>query len=303
LDRAERLGIQSFLVRSMYSSKRLGSDDRVTLEKDFGKWSLYSFRKEIPRAYIPEFKPIAFYGPVSFKYRSISDYDWGKLQEVILFYNIPYVTFYPSDQYLDTSTDFIRSSSLFISSYSYHNKEDALRKILDYAETKDVILVSSSDPLFLDLKKAFGLNKSLHIQILGKAPAVSPDDEMYRLQVIQDKDTVLPQIGEALSNIEMIKTESGVSVLNTNITNKNINVTLNKSPMQEIPVLISSSYFPAWKGDSATYMASPTYTLVFMNNAQLNLSFRTPISVWVGWIITLATLMTLIFWSKIRSWI
>lgn len=294
LDRAERLGITSFLVRSQWARKRLAGDPRIVLEKDFGKWALYSFVKETPRAYIPQYQPIAFYGPVSFKYRSIADYDWGKVQEALLFYNLPYITFLPQDQYLDSSPELQKSGAAYISSYLCHDCARAESAIVSYAKTHEVILVESDEPLFAHLQKDARADSTLHIQILVRAPRVPTDQERSNLVFLQFNDSVLPQIGNAFSHINVPKVDSKVHVGGVSFAYKSTDIVLDGIPTTEVPVLITQSYFPAWKQDKGSlYMASPSYTLLFSKDKNINLIFTTPLSVYLGWIVTLGSLLVL----------
>ena len=301
LDRAERVGIQSFLVRSLYARNRLAGDPRIALERDFGKWALYTFKATIPRAYVPEYQPIAFYGPVSFKYRSIADFDWGKLQETLLYYDLPYISFYPNDQYLDTSPELEKSGALFISSYTYHNKLAAEKRILAYAQNHDVVLLHTADPVYVFLQNEKQKNPALRISIVEKQPTVSRDDEQNNLQIVQLEDPVLPELGAVLQKMQLPKAAEHIAVTNTIFTNTSTSIDLASTPKEEVPVLIAQSYFPAWKG-APIYMASPSYTLVFTKESHIGLSFYTPWVVYLGDFVTIITIGCFIFWRKLRSW-
>ena len=223
---------------------------------------------------------------MSFKGRDPSGYDWSHVQESLLYKNSNIITIYAKDQYLDSSSEFDCGGGIFISEYKYKSLDTAVNNISDYSQSHPVVLVENDNsPLFLSLKDKFTKEKNKNIIFVPRINNVNYSEMDVR-------NSIAESLSKADAMIPQMNTVDSVS--NFSLDNKNIIVNLDKKDNTQIPVLIKSSYFPAWASDegSPVYMASPSYSLVFTKGG-IHLKFTTPLYVKIGNCITIASVLLL----------
>ncbi len=286
LDRAERIGIQSFLVRSRRTKDAFMKDDRVFLKKDFGGWALFSFKNKMTRSEVLRYAPVHFYGNLNFKERAINDYDWARFQEGILYSDSKNTTFtYPHDQYIDSSSDFFTASTTVVSTYAYHDLKIAYARMLSYSKKNNLVLVADENPLFQMMYHsmlATSTRMSQHVQILDH---VSPS--------LLDNDPTQTQMTALFKSIEGSSTPvASVPHTNAVISANKIEVRLDATSTVPLPVLVKVSYFPAWQRTDGVpiYLASPGFMLTYATSS-FTLIFTTPWYVRAGNIISLAAIL------------
>ena len=228
---------------------------------DFGSWTLYSFKTENPRAEALPYPPTTFYGPISFKDRQITDYDWARFQEVALFSDASSTyLIYPPDQNLDTSPEIDTSSSIIISQYKYHNLDKAYSRLLSFAKNNMLILVVDQDPLFEKLITAKQNDSSLHIIFIERLQ-----------QTPSTQDPLQNQLTTLFTKIQTHPkpNNSPLTVTDVSIADNTIKVSLNGMSTTPVPVIIKSSYFPTWyrTDGEPVYLASPTYILTYATSS------------------------------------
>ena len=282
LDRAARVGIQSFLVRSEDMKQRLASSSQIIMEHDMGNWSLYRFKQDIPRAEVlSDHPPVPLFTQVNFKRRYVDSYDWTRFQEELLFANENGITFVtPRDMNLDTSHEFDTSKVVVVSSYTYTDEKKALKRLITFSKSNHLILVADYDPLFFDLKEVASSNPGLHVSIYDK---LSP--------TVLNGNPLRQQMQDIFSEIDVINGggQEGVQrVTATDFKQDTIHVTMSTSTDVAFPVIIKSSYFPDWKrvDGKPIYMASPGFMLTYATSS-FDLVFNTPREVYGGYAITL----------------
>ncbi|MCC2631226.1 MAG: hypothetical protein K0S38_1035, partial [Candidatus Paceibacter sp.] len=174
-------------------------------------------------------------------------------------------------------------SSAVIAEYDYHSREIAKQALMRYSFKHTLILFASSDPLYAELKAALRNNPASRAVFI---------DYKY----VQSKGTPLaPEIERASKAALAILDTQKISFFASTTP---VTATLNKNsirldmPTQQhaIPVLVKSTYFPAWQTeDKEPYLATPAYILVFTNSST-ELNFGQPKIVPISLIVTLLSI-------------
>ncbi|HTK33392.1 MAG TPA: hypothetical protein VL335_02500 [Candidatus Paceibacterota bacterium] len=288
LDRAEKAGIQSFFVRSKYTKDLLNSDQRISLKATFGNWQLFAFKTKTVRAEIFSYKPIVFYGNLTFKDRWNTDYDWNRLQEELLFWNKKKIILsYASNQLLDTSTDLYLASTTVITSYHYIDEITAARKLISYSKTNHLILVAERDPLFFKIKDIYlssSTTKKYNITLVD-----------HLSNGIIDDDPLENQLGTVFANMEhndLYPYTTDIHIKDTHISDSRIQVELSGTSTVPLPILVKTSYFPAWQraDNEPIYLGSSAFMLTYATSS-FEINFTTPTYVKIGWYISFIVLI------------
>ncbi len=281
VNRALHLGIDTFLIRSPFAKAQIEHDARIKLEKRFGPWSLYRTTTNLPRAYSVQSEPVIFYGPFSFKGRQIDDYDWSRLQEVLLYHNNSTTTLiYANNQSLDSSPELLSSPS-FISSYKYKNIDQAFNRIIKSAQQHRIILVADdTNSLFKKIQEFTVTHQTPNITIIP------------RLHVqYAEPDPLNKQLPDVLQSVTNTKYNSAI-VTAAIIRDKKINIKLSTTTTP-VPILIQNSYHPAWQRPDGqpVFLSNPSYMLTYATSS-FEIDFTTPPSVYLGWLISIITTVT-----------
>ncbi len=280
LDRAEQMGIQSFLIRSKKIKDIIVTDPRIILDKNFGSWTLYSLRNVVPRANIVPNAPLLFYGSLTFKDRNITDYDWSRIQEEVLFNNDKNITFiYPTDRYLDTSPELTSASTTFVSTYIYHDFDTAFERLVAYSKQNNLIVVADRNPLSGKLYSLYMMSSTTNKYHITFIDHLQP--------TVLNPNPLRDQMAELFNKIKLINppvSQSQISVSGTVLDDNKIVVQLNGTSTTPVPVLIKSSYFPAWRRTDGVpvYLATPGYMLTYATST-FEIDFTTPGYVYVGY--------------------
>ncbi len=302
VDIALRHHMNSFLVRSLYMRNLLSQDNRIVLEKDFGKWALYRAKKINPQGEVLAHKPILFFGKKSFGYRSIHDYDWSKLQEMLLVANSDYTSIYPNNQHIDTNTEIAGGGALFIAEYTYKDINKAYAAIIAFAETGPVVLVEDQTNALYTKLATYIKSNNTNIVVLPRYPRMSMQVEASDSNAVTKKDAIGKGIVDTLQTMQIKKQDTSVIVEQVSFSNKKTTATLSADPKDFVWVRIAQSYFPTWSTKQGSlYMASPAFTAVYTNKKEIVLDFGTPWYVGVGEMITIITIGGIIFWYRKKT--
>ncbi len=284
LDQAASVGVNYFFARTPEKIEDFKKSSHVILDKDFGTWKLFKSVAPVSRAQILSYEPMLLISDVNFKKRTIGAYDYMAFQEAAFarsFFDVVFVN--PTDHNLDTIPDLDRFQTLVVSEYRYKDLDKATARIESYAQNHTVILLADQNPLFKRLESI--KNKNIHIFTLARN-LTSKD----ALIAAKDLDTVI----QFLNNNKMrIAGSESAYIKSLTFGPDTISLQLSQSLQKEVPILIKSSYFPAWE-DTTThtkpYLATPTFMLVYAKD-NVDLKFTTDISVYFGYSISLGALV------------
>lgn len=256
-ERSRALGISYLLVRSREMKKVLSQSSEFDLLKSFDVWNIYRLKKSSSYSSIVRYQPTLVVADLGIKGTVIDSISYVVLQEQAFIDNkLDLVLARANDLRLDVSPDLDMFQSLIVSKYVYDSKEKAKDRLIAYAKTNRLILVSSHDPLYQELEDVFKTTSNPHVLFVEYN--LAPQDVSSK--ILNELD-----IRKIMINADA---ESGIK-----------------------PLLIKSSYFPTWERNDGrpVYLATPAYMLTFASSS-VGLHFATPPSVYIGWIMTYLTL-------------
>lgn len=280
--RAQILGINFFIVSSGQMKAQMEKDPHMELEKDFGHWRIYHLKDPVRKeVHALEYEPTIVFAPADFKKRTTTTFDFVRFQEELFLRADPtMVLARGEDQYLDTTPDLDRFKSAIIVDYTYKNYDKALARITEFAKTHPLVLIQDKSELFVGLEKK--LRGSKNVRFVAEQITRDGDQKVIRTAM----GFIFEFLKETQQPIKNIPTIDSYL-----ITDSKIEVKFASSTPQAVPVLITSTYFPAWKrtdGES-TYMASPVYTLTYIKDSA-TITFAKPLSLIIGYILSLLAL-------------
>ncbi len=284
---AWNMGIQSFLIRSKYMRDRLSSSTKIYLEKDFGYWQVYSFIKENPRAVILTQRPALFFGELNLKNRDIADYDWSRFNEILLYENASTTNLiYANEQFLDKNNHLDDFKTIIITDYKYVNEGLAFERLISLSSSTTLILIAKENSLFYKLNDFFKKRPNKNIYIFDNLKPLILETNPLSRQI--------PEIINILKKEKNYQKPKNANIEDVRISNREIHIKIQNPSTSSLPILLKSSYYPAWKRTDGQpiYMISPSY--IFTNaTTSFSLYFETPKYVIVGRYISLFTLLSM----------
>lgn len=292
IQRAIHSGTKYFLFSSPVKKYKASESELLTLEKEYSVWSLFSAKEQVSLAEIQKYKPVLLFSEINFKDRGPNEYNYTRIQEEFFFGKIrDYVLVQAHELKLDTTEDLSLFDTVVLTSYTYTNIDVAYEKLYEYSKTKDLVLVFNTDPLFTRLSSLS--TKDHKIKIIPRNINNNADAVIFNKN-IQSLFEYLDSIKKPLSN--------NFELNDSSIDQTKITVSM-KGDSTMVPVLIKETYFPTWKNINGqnTYMATPTFMLTFATSS-FEMNFKTPKSVYLGWIISLGTAISVgVFWFYTRK--
>jgi len=245
---------------------------------DFGFWKLLTLKNPTPAVEVLQFKPTLLFSPQTFKRSFDSSYDYIHIQDEILYRaDEELIIAQARSPFLDEVSDLDQFSSLIVTEYRYQNQDVAFEKLKDFSRTRPLILISDSDPLFARLEK---ITEEGNISIFERLPYILGSGTAFRHQ--------MAEIFTILENTKIKTNAHNVSVADVHLNQNSISFSLQNNPQGIVPVRILMSHFPTWQraDGKPVYIASPTYMVTFADTADVRMEFITPLSVYVGRIIS-----------------
>jgi hypothetical protein len=281
--RAQQLGVNYFLVSTRDMKDRLSADPHMTLEKDFGIWRLYHLVEPVQPIRVVTNEPTLVFAEATYKKRSTKTFDFARLQEE-LFFNAEknIVIAHTNHKDIDTAPELSIFNQAIISDYQYHSYDKARTRLIEYAKNHPLVLVEANDPLYADLKVALADNSNVLFIPLPDSSTREGVQEPVRINMGRIFDFLN-------AHAQPVGAETQVKSLA--MGDKEINVTLAQAVPKAVPILVSTTYFPAWKQTNGepTYLSNTSYTLIYVKD-NASIVFTTPWSVKLGSLISLLTL-------------
>ncbi len=290
LNRARFLGVQNFLAISLEMYTDFTTMKELQNIKNLGDFSIFTFKKSIPQAQVLKYQPIAMFAPVHFREHGFNDLDYIRLQEEYFEdgKNMDTVVALASDQMIDTSRDINMFSYLLIVKPLYQNVDVAAARLLAFAaaDNHKILVMNTPDPLVEILLRKINHDPSVK-NIYFFDPTITADEPFKE---------VITFIRSHHINSNAVNEEAKLIA-----TKNHMNIELPISYQSPQPVTIKRSYFPEWlrtNQKDTVYLVSPTYMLTFATSS-FALEFKTPKSVWLGWIVSAVVFLYIMIWTLI----
>jgi len=260
IDRAKYLGVTHFLVRSKYMIEKLRRSSEAKLEKDFGMWKLFAVRENVEQAMVVQNKVALLVADMNFKFRSTDKYDYVRFQEELLFQDMTDSVIFastPEAVFIEDIPLLENYPAAVASDYRYRDIEKAFSALINYSRNHLLILIPSEKNTLYERLSSAALSNPNIINV----SKISGEDGFN--EVRDNIAYIIERLRQYLSGFD---------------NNDNIKISLDygspgnlrldfESPADEVPVLIKTNYFPAWreKNDAPIFMATPTFMLVWLS--------------------------------------
>jgi len=296
IERAKLFNLKYFILREGETIKRFRDlPEKFTQIGRFGWWHLFKLNENSNYIEVPKYCPALVFTDLKTKerpYAGLDAYDWLRINEEWFHqptWNFDVILARSKNEFFDKTKDLEKFKIAIIANWKYKNLENAYQRLINYAEKHKLILLSYPDPLFNKLKN--GAKTNSNIFIIDRSANVR--ETCWRLLKLLDKIKI-PLTGPKIISRKFLQEE--------------IDVILEKSKQKElIPVYIKSSYLPNWRDENKgdVYLASPTFILVLANQDEVKLRFRYDYWDKIGILISLLSLITIIFipprWINIKT--
>jgi len=176
---------------------------------------------------------------------------------------------------LDGLVNLKNFGALIIDKYEYQNEDQAYDLVKNFAQTNPVILISSSDHLFLRIQSSLA---SFPEATVIERPVEAPGSWIVNLDPSHHyKGSAIQKLWQS---IKAVLEKQKIPVASANIEavidrTKLLLRSDQKNTDAGIPVLLSQTYHPKWRRSDGqpTYAATPFYTLTFIDK-QTELAFK-----------------------------
>lgn len=308
LERTRLIGARYLAIASPAMKERLAQEPGIKARADFGVWSVFELRDEPPpRARALPFKPALVVSDFSFKERRRHAYDfvrWAEEQFASGWFDVLLAR--APEMKLDRLPRLEGFGALILDDYQCDDEQLVLTRLREFARARPLILLARETPLFHRLRTA--LADLPQVQIIERsAQATGGWLEVYEPGQRYGASPIRRE-WEAIRHIldrEKIATDATVA-FGSQFSPTAIQVNFDRASIRnEVPVLISTTYFPAWQRDdgAAIYPATPFFMLTFVeqsNQGTIHLRFARRAPDWVGLWFSVGTL-ALIFVTMIRK--
>ena len=248
IDKAIMMGVKFLVVQSPYIYDSFADSNRLREIANFGIWKVFEITDDVPLSFLPPQEPTLVFSSLSFKKRTDDPYEYTRLQEELLWQNITKtVLAYANNQNLDETRDLDNFSSVLIANYTYKNKKNATERLTEYAKNNTLILLSSADPLFIEL--AAISNPHIHIIERGVGAYYSNATSATLEEIVKTVEKLQKKMPVPQEKVHAERAGSCIKVSGGN------------GP----PLVLKSSFFPSMRSsdNSPLYLATPTFTLGF----------------------------------------
>ncbi len=287
IDIAKNVGVRYLIVSDKDVLSNLSTSTMVQFKGSFGPHDLYEIKDFQPLITVPQWYPHLVFTPLDFKVRDADEYNFTTFNEQLLlnkFFPNILLARDPSrtiDQIPESELRIF--SSLTFTEYNFKDLRRALELVAEFSKTKPVYVIEYklSNPLYEGIITLAQTHSNIHIY--GNSPT--------KKNKSQSTNKNLKKIFA-----DMLKTQTA-----TRIHPEGMLTSTQNQAEQNIPYYIRQTYYPWWKQKNGIplYTISPFYTLMFNSDGkqktiQDELYFDTGTSVYIGYAITVTTLIAII---------
>jgi len=301
IERAALLGVKYLVMRTPTMKEKLATELRIGSRHDFGWWSVFELKGELPQpARILSYRPALVVSGLNFKLRRSNEWSFTRLTEEQFFDGwFDVLLAHSPEGKIDRLSNLQRFGALLLDSYNYDDESRAYDVLKQFAQDRELILLSDESQLFKRIKASRADFPKL--DIIERAD-VGPGEPMEALQPNKHyRDNPVRQawgaIHIALEKSKLPVTQGGDNIPTEFAQNRiSIGAQLVK-PDSPVPVLVANTFHPNWKReDGATvYPATPFYTLTFADGPVRLVYGRVWYEKLATWV-SAATLAFLLLW-------
>jgi len=277
LKRLQFVGVRYLVIGTPEMKGRLAREPEVGERFEVGDWTIFALRQ--PAAAIVrtlQYEPALVVSNFTVKLRRQNQLDFMRLAEEQFsdaWFDVLLVR--SEESKLDRLVNLKNFGALIIDKYEYQNEDQAYDLVKNFAQTHPVILISSSDHLFLRIQSSLA---SFPGATVIERPVEAPGSWIVNLDPSHHYQG--SAIQKLWQSIKAVLEKQKVPVASANIEavidrTKLLLRSDQKNTDAGIPVLLSQTYHPKWRRSDGqpTYAATPFFTLTFIDK-QTELAFK-----------------------------
>ena len=300
IQQAYRMGVRYLVIRSPWARNLLSEQTGIKSRRDFGLWSIYELNGEASQpAQTLLYQPALVVSNLNLKGRRHNALDFVRFSEEQISSGWFDVLLARSPELkLDKLNVEDGFSALIVDTYDYNDEQAAFARLKEFAQTRQLILLESDNPLFRRMQTQIA--DFPHAAIINRQPEEAGEwlkpgapSRSYESSQIRG---IWRQIQTLLDRNKIpASDEDNETALSTRIEQNKITLIPDKSFDRTVPVLINMTYHPNWqRTDGAmVYPTTPFFMLTFVHGEPTALNFaRRPVD-WVGVLVSAATFLLL----------
>lgn len=276
LKRLRFIGVRYLVIAAPDMKERLSREPDISPVDQSSGWTIFELRQPaLLKTRTLEYRPALVVGDFSVKLKRQNQYDFMRLAEEqfndawfdVLLAHSP-------EKRIDRLRDLDQFGALVIDTYECDDQAQAFAKLKDFSQTRKLILLSSTAPLFERLKSS--ISELPHAVIVERK-----NDELGDWIDAQepthyyDNSPVRAVWKEIRANLEQEKQSAAQTGIKADVREKEIQLSVNSgSATEATPVLIAQTFHSNWTRTDGEklYPATPFFTLTFLQD-QANLRF------------------------------
>lgn len=269
IDRARFVGVKYLVIVSPEIKDRLAQEQGIGARYDLGMWSVFELRDEPPqRVRALAFRPALVVSNFSLKARRRNDYGftrWAEEQFADGWFDVLLVR--SPESKLDRLRDLDKFGSLILDTYEYDDEDLAFERLRTFAQQRVLILLSSGDALFQRIQQR--LSDFPLATIVTRAPEEPGGWLQFEAATFRYNSSAIRREWQEIHNLlDQRKVAAGPSppTLGGGSDQERIQVTPPASLVEDVPVLVGTTYHPRWRRDDGQtmYAATPFFMLTFV---------------------------------------
>jgi hypothetical protein len=308
IERAKLLGVKYVVMRTPSMKEKLAKELLIGARHDFGWWSVFELKDEPPpRARVLPYRPALVVSAVNFKLRRSNEWSFTRLTEEQFadgWFDV--LLAYSPESKIDRLNQLERFGALVVDAYDYENQSRAYDLLKQFAQSRELILLSDDSELFRRIQSS--RTDFPKLDIIERSDT-GPGDTMEALQPTHHyRDN---PIRLAWGSIRLALDKSKLQVAHgddnipTELAQNRISIgTQPVKPDSPVPVLVANTFHPNWRREDGgtIYPATPFYTLTFLDGPVSLIYGRVwyeRLAIWVSGG-TLAFVSLWFIWSGVR---
>jgi hypothetical protein len=278
IERARTLGVKYLVIRTPLMKERIGKEAGIEAKHDFGWWSVFELKDEAaPHVQILPYRPALVVSNFTLKSRRQNELSFIRLVEEQFAEDWLDVRLVRSNEnVIDRIQNSERFGALIVVTYDYDDENAAFERLRDFAQKRQLILMTGGSQLFQRIQEARGEFPMLEII---ERQTEEPGESLEAIRPIHHygSSAIRQQWKAIRSALERSKipTESASIQIKVESSQNTIGLRLDQAmSVGELPVLINTTYHPNWQRDDGDniYAVAPFNMVAFVTRS-VNLNY------------------------------
>ena len=270
LERARLIGTKYLVIFTPWMKGHIVEEKGIKAVFEAGDWTVFELVGEpLPHMRVLQYKPALVVSNFSLKQRKQNEYDFIRFAEEqftdgwfdVLLVRSP-------ETKIDRVQNLEQFGALILDTYDYEDENAAFERLQNFAQRQALVLLSSDAQLFQRIRASIG---SFPFAEIVERPVEDPGKWLEALTpTIRYQSSSIRKTWSAVRRAldtrkQAVNTQA--TSFESEINQNRISIRVEPPPEADpLPVVIDTTYFPAWHRDDgqAIYAATPFFMLTFI---------------------------------------